>query len=129
MKRIHDSLARVFQSHRLVFWYDPTQEWEETFRAYPDQAVAKLAVEASLPRQQRCPLNDLAQSTRRAAGPMNELVEKLRARGSRGGKHVKQIQGDNFMKIEHACKVLFQTRHVTKKSLKIHEYVITRIET
>ena len=44
MKRIHDSLQRVFQRHRLVFWYDATGEWTETFGAYPDDTVAKLAV-------------------------------------------------------------------------------------
>ena len=31
MKRIHDSLQRVFQRQRLVFWYDATGEWAETF--------------------------------------------------------------------------------------------------
>ena len=44
MKRIHDSLQRVFQRHRLVFWYDATGEWAETFKAYPDATVAKLTV-------------------------------------------------------------------------------------
>ena len=44
MKRIYDSLQRVFQRHRLVFWYDATGEWAETFNAYPDAAVTKLAV-------------------------------------------------------------------------------------
>jgi len=44
MKRIHDSLQRVFQRHRLVFWYDATGEWAETFNAYPDAAVIKLSV-------------------------------------------------------------------------------------
>jgi uncharacterized protein (TIGR02687 family) len=28
----------------LVFWYDATGEWAETFKAYPDAAVAKLLV-------------------------------------------------------------------------------------
>ena len=44
MKRIHDSLQRVFQRHRLVFWYDATGEWAETFKAFPDASVAKLTV-------------------------------------------------------------------------------------
>jgi uncharacterized protein (TIGR02687 family) len=44
MKRIHDSLQRVFQRHRLVFWYDPTGEWAETYQAYPDETVSKLTV-------------------------------------------------------------------------------------
>lgn len=43
MKRIHDSLQRVFQRQRLVFWYDATGEWADTFKAYPDAAVTKLA--------------------------------------------------------------------------------------
>lgn len=44
MKRIHDSLQRVFQRHRLVFWYDATGAWAETFKGYPDAAVARLTV-------------------------------------------------------------------------------------
>ncbi len=44
MKRIHDSLQRVFQRHRLVFWYDVTGEWAQTFAAFPDESVAKLSV-------------------------------------------------------------------------------------
>ncbi|MDA1275022.1 MAG: BREX-1 system phosphatase PglZ type A [Verrucomicrobia bacterium] len=44
MKRIHDSLQRMFQRQRLVFWYDPTGEWKETFEAYQDETVAKLTV-------------------------------------------------------------------------------------
>lgn len=44
MKRIHDSLQRVFQRNRLVFWYDATGEWADTFNAFPDESVAKLTV-------------------------------------------------------------------------------------
>lgn len=44
MKRIHDSLQQVFQRHRLVFWYDPTNEWAETFNGYLDKRVTKLTV-------------------------------------------------------------------------------------
>ena len=44
MKRIHDSLQQVFQRQRLVFWYDAAGDWAETFAAYPDPAVTKLAV-------------------------------------------------------------------------------------
>lgn len=47
MKRIHDSLQHVFQRHRLVFWYDPTGEWAETFNTYPDESVAKLTVDCN----------------------------------------------------------------------------------
>ena len=44
MKRIHDSLQRVFQRHRLVFWYDANGEWAENFKAFADETVAKLTV-------------------------------------------------------------------------------------
>jgi uncharacterized protein (TIGR02687 family) len=44
MKRIHDSLQRVFLRNRLVFWYDATGEWVETFNAYQDETVTKLTV-------------------------------------------------------------------------------------
>lgn len=44
MSRIHDSLQQVFQRQRLVFWYDATGEWTETFNAYPDPSVTKLTV-------------------------------------------------------------------------------------
>ena len=44
MKRIHDSLQRVFQSHRLIFWYDANGEWAEDFNAFVDGGVAKLTV-------------------------------------------------------------------------------------
>ncbi len=44
MKRIHDSILRVFQRHRLVFWYDATGEWKETFAAFAEGNVAKLTV-------------------------------------------------------------------------------------
>lgn len=45
MKRIHDSLERIFQSHRLVFWYDGTGEWEEIFGTFSAENVTKLAVQ------------------------------------------------------------------------------------
>ena len=44
MKRIHESLQRVFQRHRLVFWYDATGEWTDTFNAFQDGGVTKLTV-------------------------------------------------------------------------------------
>jgi uncharacterized protein (TIGR02687 family) len=47
MKRIHDSLRHVFQQDRIVFWYDPTGEWLETFNAFTDDTVAKLTVDAN----------------------------------------------------------------------------------
>lgn len=45
MKRIHDSLKRVFEQHRLVFWYDGAGEWAETFEAFVDKGVTNLRVE------------------------------------------------------------------------------------
>ena len=36
MKRINNTLQRVFHRHRLVFWYDSAGEWVETFNAYSD---------------------------------------------------------------------------------------------
>ncbi len=44
MKRIHDSLHRVFERNRLVFWYDADGEWTETFDAFPEGSVVKLRV-------------------------------------------------------------------------------------
>ena len=44
MKRIHDSLGRVFQRHRLVFWYDPKMEWTDAFDSFADNGVTKLTV-------------------------------------------------------------------------------------
>jgi uncharacterized protein (TIGR02687 family) len=47
MKRIHESLQQVFLRHRLVFWYDATGEWAETFHAYSETSVTKLSVAAN----------------------------------------------------------------------------------
>lgn len=44
MNRIHDSLQRVFERNRLVFWYDPAGEWSQTFDEFADPSVAKLRV-------------------------------------------------------------------------------------
>jgi len=44
MNRIHTSLQRVFQRHRIVFWYDATQEWKGTFESFEDSGVTKLSV-------------------------------------------------------------------------------------
>jgi uncharacterized protein (TIGR02687 family) len=46
MKRIHDSLHRTFERHRLVFWYDSGKEWAEAFEGFGDLSVTKLRVEA-----------------------------------------------------------------------------------
>ena len=47
MKRIHDSLQRVFERHRLVFWYDATGEWMDAFNGYEGASVTKLRVEGN----------------------------------------------------------------------------------
>src|SRR5690348_8891471 len=47
MRRIHDSLQSVFQRHRLVFWYDATREWGDTFEAFVDSSVIKLKVDGN----------------------------------------------------------------------------------
>ena len=44
MKRIHESLRRVFQRNRLVFWYDANSEWAETFDAFGEESVVKVKV-------------------------------------------------------------------------------------
>jgi uncharacterized protein (TIGR02687 family) len=45
MKRIHDSLQRVFERHRIVFWYDGEKEWTEDFENFENPAVTKLRVD------------------------------------------------------------------------------------
>ena len=47
MNRIHDSIRRVFQRHRLVFWYDATGEWAETFATFVDEQVQPLRVDGN----------------------------------------------------------------------------------
>lgn len=44
MSRIHDSLTRVLEQHRLVFWYDAAGEWAETFDTFPAEGTVKLRV-------------------------------------------------------------------------------------
>lgn len=44
MKRIYDGLARAFDRNRLVFWYDGSNEWGETFEGYAEAGVVKLRV-------------------------------------------------------------------------------------
>lgn len=44
MKRIYDGLARAFDRNRLIFWYDPAEEWTETFDGYIADKVVKLRV-------------------------------------------------------------------------------------
>jgi uncharacterized protein (TIGR02687 family) len=44
VKRILDSLSRVFDHHRLVFWYDAADEWSETFQTFDDDDTVKVRV-------------------------------------------------------------------------------------
>ena len=47
MNQIHDSLTRVLSQHRVVFWYDATAEWSDTFEAYAAQDAVKLRVDGT----------------------------------------------------------------------------------
>ena len=47
MKRIHESLQRAFQRSNIVFWYDATGEWNETFESFQDDGVTKLTVKGN----------------------------------------------------------------------------------
>ena len=42
MKRVLDNLASVFNSTRLVFWYDVSGEWAEHYEAFTNEAVTKI---------------------------------------------------------------------------------------
>ncbi len=44
MKQIHESLQRIFESHRIVFWYDTNGDWAETFDAFAATNVVKLKI-------------------------------------------------------------------------------------
>lgn len=44
MKRIHESLNQAFQRHRMVFWYDPAEEWRKAFDAFEGENVDKLVI-------------------------------------------------------------------------------------
>lgn len=44
MKRIDESLERLFAQHRLVFWYDPDGEWTKAFEEFERGDVTKLTV-------------------------------------------------------------------------------------
>src|SRR5690554_6272813 len=44
MNRIEEALQKIFQKHRVVFWYDEKQELEEQFRALSIPGVEKEAV-------------------------------------------------------------------------------------
>jgi uncharacterized protein (TIGR02687 family) len=44
MKRIHESLQRALERHRLVFWYDAAGEWADAFNAFDAAGVTRLRV-------------------------------------------------------------------------------------
>lgn len=46
MNRIHSSLQRSFERHRLVFWYDAAGEWMDAFESFEDDVV-RLRVEGN----------------------------------------------------------------------------------
>jgi uncharacterized protein (TIGR02687 family) len=45
MQRVHDSLERVFEKNRIVFWYDPEREWSEAFETFACDGIVKLTVD------------------------------------------------------------------------------------
>ena len=45
MRPIHDSLRQTFQRNRLVFWYDASREWQETFDAFEADGITKLVID------------------------------------------------------------------------------------
>ena len=47
MNQIHNSLTRVLSQHRLVFWYDSTAEWSNTFDAFEPENAVKLRVDGN----------------------------------------------------------------------------------
>lgn len=44
-QRIHDSLNRLFDQHRLIFWYDPEQEWEAVVEGYEREKTQVIKVQ------------------------------------------------------------------------------------
>ncbi|MFZ9937176.1 MAG: hypothetical protein ACO3JG_08955 [Luteolibacter sp.] len=46
-QRIHDSLNLCFHRHRLVFWYDPSGEWKQSFEGCEQESVETRGVEVT----------------------------------------------------------------------------------
>ena len=42
LQRIYESLDRLFDQHRLIFWYDPDQEWEQAFEGFGREDTQKI---------------------------------------------------------------------------------------
>lgn len=47
MKRVNESLERVFARNRLVFWYDPKREWIKAFEEFDGEGVKKVEVDGN----------------------------------------------------------------------------------
>ncbi len=47
MKRIHASIERALDRHRLVLWYDATGEWADAFESFAEEGVERLRVEGN----------------------------------------------------------------------------------
>ncbi|MBL8027274.1 MAG: BREX-1 system phosphatase PglZ type A [Fibrobacteres bacterium] len=47
MKRIHESLSRVLNNSRIVFWYDPERQWELAYESFSYEGVKKIKVEGN----------------------------------------------------------------------------------
>lgn len=47
VKRLHDTLLQVFQRQRLVFWYDPENQWFEAFDSFHGEGIKKIKVDGT----------------------------------------------------------------------------------
>src|SRR5690554_2993554 len=47
MDRIEEALQKIFQKHRVVFWYDEKQELEDQFQALSLPGVKKVTVDGN----------------------------------------------------------------------------------
>jgi hypothetical protein len=47
VKRIHASIERALDRHRLVLWYDATGEWADAFESFAEDGVERLRVEGN----------------------------------------------------------------------------------
>ena len=43
-KQLRDALSRLFDKHRLVFWYDESREMREEFEALQMEGMEKLEI-------------------------------------------------------------------------------------
>ena len=47
MQRIYDSLKKVFEQHRLIFWHDSKKEWEQVYDSFERDDTTKIKVEGN----------------------------------------------------------------------------------